>query len=397
MRRQVYQPPYDEVPPMAGENQGVDKIGINLLWMVPGKVGGSETYLTRLLSGLVERSTEFDYTIFALPQFAAAYPELAKSFKSAYAPVRGRMKALRVAGETTWLASECRRRKIDVVHHAGGTMPVVRVGRPVLTIHDLQYLYYPEYFTRAKLNFLKAMVPRSAESARVVLTPSEYTRRTVIERLSIDPSIVIVVPHGISPRDPVGSSDEVRERHGLKNPYFIYPAITYPHKNHLVLVEAFARLLKVHPDVDLVLTGAKGSMEARLAAEVKELGISEHVRRLGYVPADDLDSLYREASGLAFASRFEGFGAPVLEAMARGCPVIASDATALPEVVQDAGMLISPDNPEEWFQAMCHLLEDAEAAKKYGKLGIERAREFTWDRSADILEDAYRHALGTTL
>ena len=375
----------------------MNKIGINLLWMVPGKVGGSETYLTRLLSGLVERSSEFDYTIFALPQFAQAYPELAKSFKNAYAPVRGRVKALRVAGEATWLASECRRRHIDLVHHAGGTMPVVRVGRPVLTIHDLQYLYYPEYFTRAKLNFLKLMVPRSAEGARIVLTPSEFTRRTVIERLSIDPSLVIVVPHGISPREATGSADEVRARHGLTNPYFIYPAITYPHKNHLVLVEAFARLVKTHPGIDLVLTGAKGSMEARMAAEVKELGISDRVRRLGYVPKGDLDALYRGAIGLTFASRFEGFGAPVLEAMARGCPVIASDATALPEVVQDAGMLISPDNPEEWFQAMCHLIEDSEAARKFGKLGYERAREFTWDRSADILEDSYRHALGTTL
>jgi alpha-1,3-rhamnosyl/mannosyltransferase len=193
----------------------MEKVGINLLWLVPGVVGGSETYTTRLLHGLVERSSELDYTLFALPEFADAHPELAKSFKITFAPVSGHWKSFRVAGENSWLAAQCRRRHIDLIHHAGGTVPVVRVARSVLTVHDLQYLYYPEYFTKAKLGYLKTMVPRSAEAARLVLTPSEYTRRTVIERLNIDPSIVVVVPHGISPRPPQAASD-VRARYGSK-------------------------------------------------------------------------------------------------------------------------------------------------------------------------------------
>jgi glycosyltransferase involved in cell wall biosynthesis len=118
---------------------------------------------------------------------------------------------------------------------------------------------------------------------------------------------------------------------------------------------------------------------------------------LGYVPSADLDALYHDATALTFPSRFEGFGAPVLEAMSRMCPVVASDATALPEVVRDAGILVSPDNPDEWCQAMAEMLEDDEARSRLAKAGLERARAFTWDRSADILEEAYARALDTPL
>jgi glycosyltransferase involved in cell wall biosynthesis len=373
------------------------KVGINLLWMVPGVVGGSETYMSRLMSGLAERSTAFDYTIFAVPQFADAHPELAKTFKMAYAPVTGQWKSFRVAGENSWLVRQCQKRKIALVHHAGGVIPVVHRARPILTIHDLQYMYYPEYFTTAKLNYLKLMVPRSAEAARLILVPSEFTRRTIIERLDIDPSIVIVVPHGISPRERSAPTQDIRENYELSDPYFLYPAITYPHKNHLVLIEAFAKVLGAHPDTVLVLTGAKGSMETRIASEIKSLAIEDRVRRLGYVPAADLDALYHEAVAMCFPSRFEGFGAPVLEAMSRSCPVIAADATALPEVVAEAGRLVSPDNVDGWAQEMNDLLEDFALRDQLVKAGLERAHEFTWTHAADILEDSYHHALETTL
>ncbi len=125
------------------------RVGINLLWMVPGVVGGSETYTVRLLSGLAERASDLEYTLFALPQFGSAYPELAKTFETVYGPMRGKSKPTRVvAGEHAWLSLQVKKRNIDMVHHAGGVLPLIRPSRPVLTIHDLQYLFYPEYFTR---------------------------------------------------------------------------------------------------------------------------------------------------------------------------------------------------------------------------------------------------------
>ena len=381
------------------------KVGINLLWMVPGVVGGSETYTTRLLHGLTERKAQMEYVLFALPQFASAHPELTSQFETLYAPLTGQWKSFRVAGENSWLASQSRKLKIDLLHHAGGVLPLLPSQRPVLTIHDLQYLYYPEYFTRTKLIYLRKMVPRSAENARLILTPSEFTRRTVIERLNIDPSIVIAVPHGISPREDKVDASDIRQRYEIPGPFFLYPAATYPHKNHLVLLEAFAKLLKVHPETSLVLTGAKAWAEWKVAAdmrdriiqEIENLGIGKEVKMLGYVSSRDLDALYQEAVAVTFASRFEGFGAPVLEAMARGCPVIASNATAIPEVVADAGRLVSPDNAEDWCSSMCELLEDESQREMWRKLGGERARDFGWTRSAEILEDSYNYALETTL
>lgn len=381
------------------------RVGINLLWMVPGVVGGSETYTTRLLHGLTERESRMEYVLFALPQFASAHPDLTSMFDTSYAPLTGQWKSFRVAGENSWLARQSRKKKIDLLHHAGGVLPLFPSQRPVLTIHDLQYLYYPEYFTRTKLVYLRQMVPRSAESARLVLTPSEYTRRTVIERLNIDPSLVIAVPHGISPREDKVDASDIRERYEIPDAFFLYPAATYPHKNHLVLLQAFARVLKIHPEVSLVLTGAKAwaewkvaaDMRDRISEEVDKLGITRSVKMLGYVPARDLDALYQEAVAVTFASRFEGFGAPVLEAMARGCPVIASNATALPEVVADAGRLVSPDNAEDWCNAMSHLLEDESQRARWAELGFERAKDFAWTRSAEILEDSYAYALETTL
>lgn len=389
---------------MLQRGDGLKRVGINLLWMVPGVVGGSETYLTRLLRGLIERNNGIHYTIFALPQFAEAYPNLASSFEVAFAPLSGQVKSFRIAGENSWLARECRKRSIDLIHHGGGTMPLIRTTRSVLTIHDLQYLYYPEYFTKTKIRYLKTMVPRSAEAARLVLVPSEFSRRTVIERLNIDPNFVIVVPHGIGLREQTEPSD-IREQYGLPGHFFVFPAATYPHKNHLLLLEALSRLVKVRPDVQLVFTGAKAWTEWSIAKEMGEkirreigkMGLADNVKDLGYVSSADLDGLYREATALTFPSHFEGFGAPVLEAMARGCPVIAANATALPEVIGDHGILVSPDNAEDWSHAMDRMIEDDELRSTLSKAGLERAAEFSWDRSAGILEEAYLHALGTTL
>lgn len=383
----------------------MNKVGINLLWMVPGVVGGSETYITRLLRGLSERNNfTIDYTIFALPQFAEAHPDLMSPFEVAFAPLSGQVKSFRIAGENTWLANQCRKRSIDLIHHGGGTMPLLRSRRSVLTIHDLQYLYYPEYFTKTKFRYLKTMVPRSAEAARLVLVPSEFSRRTVIERLNIDPNFVIVVPHGIGIREQEEASD-IRQQYDLPGPFFVFPAASYPHKNHLLLLEALSRLVKVRPDIQLVLTGAKAwtewsiakEMNEKIRREIEKRGLTNNVKNLGYVSTGDLDALYREATALTFPSHFEGFGAPVLEAMARGCPVIAANATALPEVIGDNGILVSPDNADDWCEAMDRMIDDQELRSTLSKKGLERAAEFSWDRSAGILEEAYLHALGTTL
>lgn len=370
------------------------RVGVNLLWLVPGVVGGSEEYTTRLLAGLAERAPDdLAVELFALAPFARAHPELARAYRTTLLRLDGRAKPARVAAESTWLAEAGRRRRVELMHHAGGILPPVRRAPAVLTVHDLQPLVMPANFSAAKRTFSRIAVPRSARAARLIVTPSEHVRASVVDQLGVSGHRVRVVPHGIEPRPTSPTPEavaELRRRHGLDGPFFVYPAITYPHKNHLVLLRALAAVAERVPDAALVLTGRAGQTEALVAAEAERLGVADRVKRLGRVDRTELDVLYADATALVFPSRFEGFGAPVLEAMSRGCPVIAAAATALPEVVGDAGVLVDPDDAPAWSAAMVAMATDEADRERYRQLGLVRAAGFTWDRAAAALADSYR-------
>lgn len=367
------------------------RVGVDLLFLRPGEVGGSEEYTVRGLTALAERSPDdLELTLFVLRPFLAAHPDLAAAFPVEVLASTGRPRALRVVAETTWLAA--RSRRLDVVHFAGGTMPTVRPTPGVLTIHDLQPLEMPENFRPVKRAFIHAVVPRSARAAALVCTPSAAARQSVVDLLGVAPEHVRVVPHGIdpAPAEPLGADDEeaLRERYDLRSPFFLFPAITYAHKNHALLVDALARM--AHTDSVLVLTGGEGPVEDELWRRIETVGVAHRVRRTGRIPREDLDGLYRLADSLVFPSRYEGFGNPVLEAMNLGCPVIVADTTSLPEVVGDAGILLPPDGSVAWAAAMDGLLDHPERRTSMAAAGRRRAATWSWDETAVALEDAYR-------
>ncbi len=374
-------------------------VGVNLLWLVPGTVGGSEEYLTRLLSGIAASPPDdLDLTLFVLEPFLDAHPDLVEAFPTVTWPATGRSKALRIAAESTWLPDRLRRHHVDLVHHGGGVVPPGARTPSVLTIHDLQPLVLPDNFRTLKRRYLAAMLPRSAARARLVLTPSDHAGRSVVEVLGVPPERVRTVPHGVEATAPptaeqIEAGREVARRRGVAGPYFVLPGIPYAHKNHVGLVQAFARVAAVRPDAQLVLPGGEGPTDPDLAAEVERAGLRDRVHRLGRVPRSDLDALLDGACALTFPSRYEGFGAPVLEAMARGCPVVAASATALPEVVGEGGLLLAPDDVGGWAAAMIDLLDHPDRRRALSRAGLERARTFTWHRSAEILLDCYRDAL----
>ena len=365
---------------------------MNLLWLVPGVVGGSEEYTIRTLLGFAEqRDDDLAVTVFCLRPFVDDHPEVAEAFPTVTLPMTGREKSMRLAAESSWLGYQCHHHDIELMHHAGGIMPPLRGAPGVLTIHDLQPFVMPEHFSPVKRNFSRIAIPRSVKAARLVLTPSEYTRQSVVDVLDADPHDIVVVPHGVSPNPTPGMpEDEVRARYRLADrPFFVFPAITYPHKNHLLLVRA----LPTVPDAVLVLTGGAAQLERTVLAEAEALGVADRVRRPGRVPRADLDGLLDAAVALLFPSTFEGFGAPVLEAMSRGCPVVASDVTALPEVVGDAGILLPPDEPEEWSRVMLDLVTNPDRRRILAEAGRARAASYPWGRSADALRGAYHRAL----
>ncbi len=220
-------------------------------------------------------------------------------------------------------------------------MPSRSFTPSVVTVHDLQYLTYPHYFTRTKLAYLTKRVPNAVRRASVVAVPSEHVKATVVASFGVDPSRVVVVRHGVE--STLGSSPtpeaELRRRFSITTPrVLVYPAITHPHKNHEFLLRLLASAWS-DPDVSVVFAGGVGLADDDVTRLVSELGLTSRVVRTGRVSPADRDGLIAMAEAVVFPSMFEGFGAPVLEAMAIGTPVIASDATALPEVVADAGVV----------------------------------------------------------
>lgn len=376
-------------------------VGVNLLWLVPGVVGGSEEYTTRALLALAERDEPaLRVTLFALAQFAEAHPEVAAAFPVVAADLDGRRKPERVLREGTWLPRALGRHRVDLVHHAGGVVPPTPPTPPghrtpsVLTIHDLQPLVMPENFSRIKRTWLTTMLPRSVGRARLVMTPSDPASQSVVDLLGVSPERVHTVPHGIEPSDPpdLARVAEVRGRYGLGERVILYPAITYPHKDHRTLVAAFARIAAQRPDVTLLLTGGPGPAEADVAAAIRASGFGSQVRRTGRVPWDDLTALYAAATVVAVPSRFEGFGAPALEAMAAGRPLVVADATALPWVVGDAAIRVEPGAVAGWAAALASVLDDPTRQVVLAAAGRERAKGFTWQRTAEALASGYRRA-----
>jgi glycosyltransferase involved in cell wall biosynthesis len=376
--------------------RGPIRLGANLLWLVPGVVGGSEDYTVRLLDSFARvTGGDTDLTLFVNRSFERAHPGLMASYPTVVAPVRGPNKAVRVAAEATWLSRRARAEGVELMHHMGGNM--LR-GRPpgMVTIHDLQPFAHPEHFSRLKGGYLGLTVPSALRRAVLVVTLTEHARNDVMERMAIPRDRILLVPPGIDrvavPPTPAEIA-RVRAVHAVgSRPYFVYPAITYPHKNHLTLVRAFAQVAAAHPDPLLVLPGGEAQAEAPLRAEIEALQLSGRVRRLGRIPRRDLDVLIDGAVALAFPSSYEGFGIPVLEAMSRRCPVIASSATALPEVVGSAGVLVDPYDVDGWAAALIDLLDDDGRRVELGERGYERAGQFTWERSVGALAEAYEAA-----
>ena len=380
----------------AGERS--HRVGVNLLWLVPGVVGGSEEYTTRLLRGLAQApQPDLHVTLFTLRSFAAAHPDLVAAYPTVSIDLDGHNRVRRVWAESAWLPAQARRRRITLLHHAGGIIPpgpAVRRIPAALTIHDLQPLLLPENFGAVKRRWLNAMVPRSARVARMIFTPSDPASASVVDHLGIPADRVLTVPHGIEP--PARVSDErvaeARSRYRLAGRVVLYPAIPYRHKDHVTLVRAFAQLARARPDVTLVLPGDTWSTERELTAAIRASGVGDQVRRTGRIPWDDLHALYALATVVAVPSRFEGFGAPALEAMASGVPVVAADATALPWVVGDAGILVRPGDVAAWADALTGVLDSPGEHDRLRAAGLARAATFTWDRAAAALARGYRQA-----
>jgi len=255
--------------------------------------------------------------------------------------------------------------------------PVVS-SRNVLVIHDVAALRHPEAYSRLYVNYQRAILPRLARRAQMLLTVSEFSRRELIDVLGAPADRVRVIPEGVDEQF-AGGADPARAaaRYGLTRPYVLVVATESERKNLGLLAQAGRELAK--QGIELVLAGA-GRPYLR--------GATASVRRLGYVAEEELPGLYAGARALAMPSLYEGFGLPCLEAMACGAPVVAAAAGALPETVGRAGRLVDPHDGPGFAEALVSVVGDQDVRTRLIAAGRERARRFTWGRTAELTDAA---------
>ncbi len=378
-------------------------VGLNLTWLAPGVVGGSEEYTIRLLTGLGPfAGSNAAIRVYGRRELFERYPELADLFDPVVMPGRRVSKPRRVAMEQTWLA---RASVFDgLVHHMGGTVPFVRRRRTsgqrvAVTIHDLQPIDLARNFPAVKRTWLGRLIPFAVEHADLIICPSRFTAERIVARYGTDPSKLRVVQQGYRVDREPGSarpSSDLVDRLGSRR-YLLYPAIAYRHKRHRDLIEALVRLPGHLADIELVFCGRPGPETERLREQASTMGLGDRVHLVGRVPEADLHWLYEHALALTFASEYEGFGNPCLEAMARGCPVLASNAAALPEVIDGAGVLVPTGDVDAWATAIAELADDPDLATELAGRGRQRAASFDPGIASHRLWSVYGELLGLGL
>ena len=356
----------------------VNGVAINLLWLRPGQVGGSETYAVRLLQALGRDPNAPSIEIFASSATTQAHPFLETHFTvNQHNPALGR-------GGRVWLENRlfADNESAQLTHHLGGTIPKRQHdGQCVVTIYDIQYRDYPQNFSGIKRRYLDLAVQRTLNRADAVCVMSEFSAGSLEQHFGYPKEKCKIVPPAI---EAVTTS---KTQQSEKGGYLLYPAVTWAHKEHKFLIEVVEHI----QDLELVFVGARGPLHDEVLRAMKGSPASDRIVHLGVVDQKELDVLYRRAFCTAFPSQYEGFGQPVIEAMARGCPVISSRGGALPETVGTGGITV-PMDVDLWVDAV-NVIRQSHERQKWVENGLRRAADFSNDRAAATQVGVYNELL----
>jgi glycosyltransferase involved in cell wall biosynthesis len=291
-----------------------------------------------------------------------------------------------------------RRDGAQLLHGPANSLPLFHAGLPgVVTIHDLAIYDHPEWFPAGQWFATRVVVPRSIESAQIIICPSAATRDALVRLFGVPLDRCRVIPHGVETEFALPVSlpvrDAVKARYALPERYLLQVGTIQPRKNYVTTLRALARL-KPDERIPLVVVGGFGWKFDPVVETVRELDLTRWVRFVGNATLPELPALYQMAQAVAFPSLDEGFGLPVLEAFAAGTPVIASTAGAIPEVAGEAALLIDPEDDEALAQQLGRILREPELRERQVAAGRARAELFTWSASVAAHRDVYASVAG---
>jgi len=370
-------------------------VGLNLIFLVPGRTGGMEVYARELLGAIAQAAPpDVRFVTFVNRETESEPGPWRELGRTVVVPVRASRRTEWVRGEQQLLPALAARERVDVLHSLGSTAPGWGRSRRVVTVHDLIYRRFPDAHAGLLSVGMRILVPLAVRRSTRVIAVSEATKRDLVELLRTPEDRIDVVHSGIGalPRtEPLGEA-ELRERFGLGGRRVLLSlSAKRAHKNLLSLLEACA-LLAERPI--LILAGYPTAHERELRARATALGIDADVRWPAWLEPEEVEGLWRLTAGLVYPSLYEGFGLPVLEAMARGVPVACSDAASLPEIAGDAAMLFDPHDVRAIADAIGALLAGGPAIDRLRAAGLERAAAFSWERSASLTLESYARAAG---
>lgn len=360
------------------------RIGVNALYLIPGGVGGTESYLRSLLAAMAEVDRSHEWFLITNEETGKALGPRASNFQVLPQSVKAVNRPARLMWEQTSLPGLARDLRLDVLFNPGFTAPFVVPCRQVTVFHDLQHKRHPEYFRWFDLPAWRMFLYWSARRSDRIIAVSEATRADLRRFYPwLAPERIAVVPHGVGPE-----FHELAARRDPQ-PFVLCVSTLHPHKNIVRLVRAFTRVRPEMPGFRLVIAGLRGFHTEAVERAVAGAG-GDAVTITGWIPKEELLRLYRTAWSCVYPSTFEGFGMPVLEAMAAGVPLAASGIEPMKSIAGDAGaLLFDPFRDDAIEDALIRIVTDEAERARLAEAGSRRAREFTWrataERTLDVL------------
>jgi glycosyltransferase involved in cell wall biosynthesis len=365
------------------------RIGINALYLIPGGVGGTEIYLRSLMAALSAIDSRNRYVVYVNRETGTDLCLDAPNFSVSVQPVRASVRPCRILWEQFAMPWLIRRDRLDVVLCPGFTMPLAIRCPAVVVFHDLQHKRYPQHFRWFELPFWEFFLWASAHRARRLIAVSEATRRDLHFYYKVTDGKVDVVRHGVDERFVEISRSRSQSS---TDPFFLCVSTSHAHKNLDRLIRAFAEFHRERPQFRLVIAGMRGHHSKTLERLVRELDLKRSVRFTGWIPREDLYNLFRTAHSFIYPSSFEGFGMPVIEALAAGIPTACSEIPSLTEFVGRAALRFDPADVGAIREAMERIVSDDKLRADLSTEGPDLASRFSWETSAretlTVLEEA---------